>query len=159
MKILNKLEKILIVCVLVGLGAVLAVQYIIVFDTAELFFKIGEHLEQQPVTFYEEFPEARVTASDTYQSIFATITIQCENYSSLEKAVLLINGKEVGDFRDKKITVKVSSGDVLAIDGSFYVHELIFKVAATSENVAQPEIGQVIRVCGDIGMLGEVRLK
>ena len=79
---MNKLEKILIVCVLVGLGAVLAVSTLLFLTQQELFFKIGEHLEQQPVTFYEEFPEARVTASDTYQSIFATITIQCENYSS-----------------------------------------------------------------------------
>lgn len=159
MKFMKRLDQVLIICVLIGLGVVFAVQYIMVFDAAELFFKIGEQLEQQPVHFYEEFPEARVTSTEAHQSVFATITIQCENFSSLEKAVLLINGKEVGDFRDKEITVKVSSGDVLAIDGSFYVHEIIFKVVAVSENVVQPEIGQVVRVFGNTAMLGEVCLK
>ena len=155
----NKLEILLISVIIVAVVAIFAVQAVLVLDTAELFFTIGEHLEQQSVTFYEEFPETRVTSADSYQSIFATVTIQCENFSSLEKAVLLINGEEVGDFRAKQITVKVSPGDVLAIDGSFYIHEIVFKVVAASENVAQPEIGQTVRVLGDIGVLGEVRLR
>lgn len=159
MNFIKKLERVLIAVVLAGLVITFALQAIIVLDTAEIFLRIGEKVQNYPITFYEEFPEARVTTADEYQSVFATVTIQIENFSSLEKALLLINGKEVADFRDKQITVKVSPGDVVAIDGSFYVHELIFKVVATSENVAQPEVGQVVEVYGDISMLGEVRLK
>lgn len=76
-----------------------------------------------------------------------------------KKAILLVNGEEVGDFRDKQITIKVSPGDIISIDGSFYIHELVFKVVAVSENVGQPEIGQIIFVQGDISMVGEVRMK
>lgn len=156
----RKLEVLLLAGILAALAVILGVQALLVLDAAELFFEIGKQVEPQPMTFYEEFPEVRVTASsDALQSVFATVTIQCQNYSSLDKAVLLINGEEVGSFHDKQITVKVADGDVLAVDGSFYIHEIVFEVVAASENVAQPELGQTVTVFGDIRMLGEVRLK
>jgi len=155
----RKLELFLLTGIAAVLLVIFALQAILFLDAAELFFEIGEQVNKESIAFYQEFPEARVTSADTaIQSVFATVTIQCRNYSSLEKAVLLINGEEVGDFRNKQLTVKVSEGDVLAIDGSFYIHELIFEVVATSENVAQPEIGQTVRVYQDIAVLGKVRL-
>jgi len=151
-------EKVLIAGVILGLVLLIACQALLTIDPVRFYLNVAEKLEGKMVNFYEEFPETRV-ASGQYQSVFATVTIQIENFSSLEKAVLLINGKKVTDFRQKQVTVKVSPGDVLAIDGSFYIHELIFKVAAVSENVAQPEIGQVIRVKGDVVTIGEVKLE
>jgi hypothetical protein len=155
----KKHEVFVITGIFAVMAVIFAVQAALVLDAANLFFNIGNQVEPGTVTFYEEFPEARVTSTDALQSVFATVTIQCQKYSSLEKAVLLINGEEVGNFRDKQLTVKVADRDVLAIDGSFYIHELVFEVVAASQNIAQPEIGQTVRVYQDIGILGEVRLK
>lgn len=155
---IKKLERFFIAVIFIGLILLVFTQAALIFDISELFTYIAEEIEERPVKFYKEYPEARVT-SGPYHSVFATVTIQCDNYSSLEKAILLVNGEEVADFRDKQITIKVSPGDVLSIDGSFYVHELVFKVVAVSENVGQPEIGQIIHVQGDVAVVGEVRMK
>lgn len=158
MKTIQKFERFLIAGIVLGFAALLLVQTMMAIDHQWLVAGLSEELEKRPVNFYQEYPEARVT-SGPYQTVFATITIQCENFSSLEKAILLVNGEEVGDFRDKQLTIKVSPGDTVSIDGSFYTHELIFKVVAASENVGQPEIGQIIRVNGDVALVGEVRMK
>lgn len=155
----NKLDMVIITGIIGSLVLIFFFQAVMFFNFADLFFRIGEQAEPQPIIFQEEFPQEKVSSSVAYQSIFATVTISCENFSSLDKAVLLINGEEVADFHNKQITVKVSHGDLLSIDGSFYVYEIVFKVVAASENVTQPEIGQEIRVSGNIEPVGEVRLK
>jgi len=158
MRTIQKFERFLIAGIVFGLTALLLVQTMMVMDHQGFVAGLSKELGKRPFDFYQEYPEARVT-SGPYQTVFATITIQCENFSSLEKAVLIVNGEEVGDFRDKQLTIKVSPGDIVSIDGSFYTHELVFKVVAASENVGQPEIGQIIRVNGDIALVGNVRMK
>jgi hypothetical protein len=159
MKFQRKPDVFLIVGIFVVLTVIFSLQTIMFFDIADLFFSVAQEAESLSTVFYDEFPEARVTGSTSMQSVFATVTIQCSNFTSLDKAVLLINGEEVGNFSDKQLTVKVQEGDVLAIDGSFYIHELVFEVVAASQNVAQPEIGQTVLVYGDVALLGQVRLK
>lgn len=159
MKFKRNSEAWLIIGIFFVLAVIFGLQTVIFYDVGDLFFKVAEQAEPLSPVFYEEYPEARVTSSSSMQSIFATVTIQCSNFSSLDKAVLLINGDEVGSFKDKQLTIKVQDGDVLAIDGSFYIHEVTFEVVAASENVAQPEIGQTVLVYGDVTLLGQVRLK
>lgn len=155
---IRNLERQILRMAAVGLIALIAIQGLLLVEASDICSSISRMMQSGPENFYEEYPQTRVT-SGPYQSIFSTITIQCENYSSLEKAVLLVNGEEVGDFRDKQLTIKVSPGDIVAVDGSYYIHQLVFKVVAVSENVAQPEIGQMIIVDGDVAMVGEVKIK
>ena len=155
---MKRIEGVLILTVVVGLFAIIGSQALHSFNPVDFYAGIAEKLEGEPVNFYDEFPETRVT-SGQYHSVFATVTVQVENFSSLEKAVLVVNGEEVADFREKQVTIKVAPGDILAVDGSFYTHEIVFRVVAASQNVSQPEIGQTVKVEGDVVILCEVRLK
>ncbi|NLO89709.1 MAG: hypothetical protein GX088_05195 [Clostridia bacterium] len=152
------IERFLIACAVLCFAFLVLGQALLALNPVDFYMDFAEKIEGEAVNFYEEFPEMRVTTQD-FQSVFATVTVQVENFSSLEKAVLLINGKEVSDFRNKQVTVKVNQGDVLAIDGTYYVHELIFKVVSVSENVEQPKKGQVVKVNGNVSMIGTVELK
>ncbi|HBT20501.1 MAG TPA: hypothetical protein DEA47_03930 [Peptococcaceae bacterium] len=152
------IERFLIACTVLSFALLILGQFMMIINPVDFYMNFAEKIEGKTVNFYEEFPEMRV-ASQNFQSVFATITIRLENFSSLEKAVLLINGKEVADFRKKQVTVKVSQGDVLAIDGTYYVHDLTFKVVSVSENVRQPKKGQIVNVSGDVVVIGPVELK
>ena len=96
--------------------------------------------------------------SGVHTKVFATVTLRIENVTCLEKVALLINGREIIDFMGKLVTVKVFPGDVMAVDGSFYDHEIIFSVFSTSENILEPQKNQLFRVNGDIVTIGKIKL-
>ena len=140
-----------------GVFLLLLGQFLVVNEPTRFYMNAAEKLEGQVINFYDEFPETRLTSTQ-YIPIFATITLEIDNFTSLEKAVLLINGREVTDFREKQVTAKVLSGDVLAVDGTFYDHEIYFRILSTSENVAEPRVDHLFRVRGDIVTIGKVQL-
>ncbi|MBO8168327.1 MAG: hypothetical protein H0Z35_03960 [Thermoanaerobacteraceae bacterium] len=154
---MDRLEKYLIRVVVTGVILLVIVQAYIFQDSTRFYMSFSERLNQEVAKFYRQYPRARPTSSEV--TAFATVTIRLVNFSTLQKARLLINDVEVTDFREKQVTVKVNPGDVISIDGSYYMHKLVFEVVGTSGNILYPQEGETIEVNGDVVSLRPVKLR
>jgi len=141
---IEEVEKYLIRAIVVGVILIVLVQTFFLQDPMQLYMSFSEKLNQEVTDFDRQYPEARATSGQV--AAFSTVTIRLENFSSLQKAKLLINDSVVADFRDKQVTVRVNPHDVLSIDGSYYTHRLVFKIVSASKNVAQPKTGRMVEV-------------
>lgn len=86
------------------------------------------------------------------------VTFKLKDFSSLPLARLLVNGEHGGVFSDRYVTVFVSDGDVLAIDGTRYSRPFEIEVLDVSRGVEQPRPGLSIKVNGSVGNIGVVRV-
>ncbi len=137
-------EKYLIRAVVLAMVMLMVAQALTFDDPARFYMSFSQRLNQEVAEFNRQHPEARPAGAPV--AAFATVTVRLTNFSSLQKAKLLVNGKEMADFRDKQVTVKVNPGDVIAVDGSFYSRKLQFKVVKISGNVVSPGKGEIITV-------------
>lgn len=148
-------EKYLIRAAVVGVLLLVIAQGLMYNNTTEFYMGFSQLLNREVAQFDSEYPQARVTGTS---AAFATVTLKLTNYSSLQKAKLLVNGKEVTDFRDSQVTIRVNPGDEIAVDGSFYTHQLNLVVAAVSENIGVPATGEEIVVRQNVVTLPTVKL-
>jgi len=86
------------------------------------------------------------------------VTLALKNYTCLPRAEVLVNGEPRAVFGKRYVTVPVSGGDLLAVDGSFYTHPLIVTVMDASHGVVAPPVGRTVEVNGSVTALGRVRL-
>lgn len=113
------------------------------FDGIGLVNEVSEPVQE---TFSEEAKEGE-------------IVLALVNYSSLQKAKVLINGKTAGNFLNKYISLQVEAGDILEIDGTFYNHPVKVKVLRIDDGIKGFKEGQGFTVNGEILTLGEIRFK
>lgn len=149
-------EKFLVRAVILGFVLLVVTQSILTSDSMRFYLSWAERLEGQP---FEEWSNPSARVLDAESEIFAYLTVEIKDFSSLSKAKLLINNQEVADFRDKKITVKVSPDDIISIDGSFYHQPLEFEISESSSNIFYPALHQVIKTNSTVESLDKVKFK
>ncbi|MGI6684842.1 MAG: hypothetical protein ACOX47_05030 [Bacillota bacterium] len=149
-------EKILVRIVIFGLVALVGVQAMLTSDSMRFYLSFAERLEGQP---FQEWSNPTARVLDTESSIFAHLTVELKDFSSLSKAKLLVNGEEIADFRNKKITVKVYPDDIISIDGTFYNRPLAFEISEISPNISWPVLHQIIETKSTVEHLGQVKFK
>ncbi|MGE5423059.1 MAG: hypothetical protein ACM3QW_07330 [Ignavibacteriales bacterium] len=158
MRVLDEVEKYLIRLVVFGLIALVTVQGAMTSDSIKFYLSLGEHLEGKNV----EAPAAAVDDLSAYtmlNSDVASITIDTVDYTSLNKAFLVVNGHRQGNFSEGRLTTDVSSGDVIEIDTSWYSHPVQFKVVRTSSNLRFPSEGFSITADQSMTVIGKTILK
>jgi len=155
-KVIESGEKILLRLVIFGLVALVVVQAMLASDSMRFYLSWAERLEGQPFPEWSN-PTARVL--DTESEIFAHLTIELKDFSSLAKAKILINGEEVADFRQKKVTLKVYPDDIIAVDGTFYHRPLEFFISEISPNISTPRLNQTVRTESTVETIGQVKFK
>lgn len=135
------LERWLIRFVTVSLVALVVTQALMTQDPFRFYLSFAERLDGQKL---EESNQLQpVLAPDKEMG---SITLELTNFSAMEKAVILVNGQVVADFREKRVTIPVNSGDTLEVDGSFYQYPLAILIQDVSNNVGYPKENQVIKV-------------
>ncbi|MBO8159537.1 hypothetical protein [Thermosyntropha sp.] len=162
-KFVNLVEKILIRIIVITVLIIVAVQGLMTEEPFRLYLSWGERLEGQKI----EYPVNKIDSyADEDLSIkppYAFLVISADKYSSLPKAVVLVNNKEVESFKNREVRLKVMAGDVVEIDSTAYDIPLEFKITEVSDNLAYPEKGTVY--CSNGGqdggmvMIGEVMVK
>lgn len=155
-KIIEKFEKILLRVIILGLIALFLAQSLLTVDSMRFYLSWAERLEGEPLPGCSG-STARVMETDS--GIFANLTIELKDFSSLAKADLLINGEKAADFRNKKVIVKVYPEDILEIDGSFYNLPVDFQVVKVSENILEPALNRTVKTENNVALLGKVRFK
>jgi hypothetical protein len=149
-------EKILVRVVIFGLVALVGVQAMLTSDSMRFYLSWAERLEGQPFPEWSN-PSARVM--DAESSVFAHLTVELMDFSSLSKAKVLLNDVEIADFRNKKVTIKVYPGDTIKIDGTFYNRKLKFVISEISPNISAPDLHQVIQTDSTVESFGQVKFK
>ena len=107
---------------------------------------------------YSEFNQKPYENAMKTKGFAANITLSLENYSSMQKAKILVNDQPVADFQNRVVTVNVNDGDKIAIDGSFYKRSFRVKIVEASANLDKPEIEQEFLIRSKIVSIGQVEL-
>jgi len=152
----EKGERILLRVVIFSFVTLVVVQSLLSDDSMRLYLSWAERLEGEPLQVWSE-SASRVTDSES--GIFAHMTIELKGFSALAKADLLINGKKIADFRQKRVTVKIYPSDVIEVDGSFYARPLEFEVVNLSANVETPNLHQHVQTNSSTALVGKVKFK
>ncbi len=147
------MEKWLIRLVAVSLVALVAAQALMTQDPFRFYLSFAERLQAEKLADSPWVQPAVAPAKDT-----GSITLELTNYSSLEKALVLVNGQVAGDFREKRITIPVQAGDTVEVDGSYYQYPLSILVQQVSDNIASPKAKQVIKVERSRARIGQITL-
>ena len=144
-------EKWLIRVVAISLVALVAVQALMTQDPFRFYLSFAERLQTERL---EETPWVQPALAPDKDA--GSITLELTNYSSLEKALVIVNGQVAGDFREKRITIPVQAGDTVEVDGSYYQYPLSILVLQVSDNIASPKEKQVVKVEGSRGRVGQI---
>lgn len=153
------MEKYLIRLVVTGLVIMVTVQAVMTQDQYRIFLSWGEKLEGQAI----KYPVNAVPETDSPEpavvSPEAVVVLALDKYSSLPKAVVMVNGQKKCTFSGSEVRLALKAGDVVEIDSRAYSFPVQFKVINLSANVAYPRQGQTWTVDQGLVMLGKIIVK
>lgn len=159
----DRVERLLMRFVVVAIVAIVLIQGIMTHDSWRLYLSWGERLEGQRIEYpastrpREEPP--RTEGPSSQYSRQARLVVGLTEFSSLPRAVLLVNGKKVATFEDRKKTLNVQGGDVLEIDSTAYNFPVEYVVREVSPNCTFPKKGQLFTANQNIVMVGKIIVK
>lgn len=142
-----------------GLVSLVVVQGLMTNDNIRFYLSLGERFEGREVT---------VTTAVT-SDLDETLEIPCstsspgsfylelQDYTSLDKVRLLVNGQEIGGMSSSRVKLYVTSGDVIEIDTQAYNHPITLKITNVTTNLAFPAEGMTITSQQAVTMVGKVK--
>lgn len=156
----DRVEKLLIRTAILALVVLVLVQGMMTRDPLRLYLSWGERLEGQSIEYPASTqPPEREQDTSNIQSPYALVTISADKYSSLPRAIILVNGQEKTRFETEKVELKLMAGDVVEIDSTSYNFPVDYKIEEISNNLAYPEKGQIYSSDQSIVMIGKVVVK
>ncbi|MGI5911492.1 MAG: hypothetical protein ACOX6E_02755 [Syntrophomonadaceae bacterium] len=162
-KIINTVEKYLIRTIFFSLLVIVIVQGIMTNDSLRLYLSWSERMEGQVVEYpvnsasNNEVKDKPATLEATSPETILILSI--DDYSSLSRAIILVNGVKKGCFDKKEASLKLKAGDIVEIDATAYNFSVSFKVSDCSNNLAYPEKGTVYTSYQDIVKIGKIIVK
>ncbi|MEN6351790.1 MAG: hypothetical protein ABFD08_20690 [Syntrophomonas sp.] len=160
----DKMEKILIRSIVLGLVVLVVVQGLMTKEPWRIYLSWGEKMEGQSIGLPASSQKSdSLTAANKVKSKLnspqSQLTLSLEKFSSLPEASILVNGKKKADFTNKEVNIEVKAGDVLEIDSSLYNFPVDYQISKISNNLAYPDQGTVYTANQSIVMVGKVIVK
>jgi hypothetical protein len=155
-KAVQKCEKILLRILVFCFIALIVAQSLLTSDPMRFYLSWAERIEGEPL---QEWSGSSSSVVDSQSGLFAHVTLELKDYSSLAKANLLVNQKKVADFRQKQITIRILPGDIIEIDGSFYNQPINFEITKISPNIIESSFQKQIRTNSNVVLVGKVEFK
>ncbi len=157
---LDQIEKGLIRFVVVTIVIMAVIQGVMSVDPIRLYLSWGERMEGETI----QLPVATTSNNadlDAEEAISpqARVAIEINQFSSLPRAQVLVNGKPKANFTGKRVNVTIQAGDTIEVDATAYNFPIDFNIAAVSSNLAFPEKGQVYTANQAIVMIGKSIVK
>lgn len=161
----------------IGLVALTAAQMLMTSEPLRLYMSFAERMESRMAeadNSSELVPAATSPASGEVEpgkepkgyeiaeeeiSNTAELTISLTNLTSLENALVRVNGKPAGNLGNREVTVKVSGGDIIDIDTSFYPYQVEITITNTSPNLLYPRAHLTLTLKEEVVRLGPVKVK
>jgi len=160
-KFIEKVEKYLIRTVALVFVGLIVVQGLMTHDNMRLYLSWGERLDGQAIDYPVNSAQQDngKEEMENINSPYGMLVLSLQKYSSLPRAVVLVNGKEQASFENDEVQLKLMAGDVVEIDASAYDFPVAFKVKQISDNLAFP-VKDESYVCNhDIVMIGKIVVK
>ncbi|MDR1160623.1 MAG: hypothetical protein LBK69_08370 [Syntrophomonadaceae bacterium] len=156
----QQVEKVVLRMVVWGVVLLVGVQGLMAYEPYRLFLSWGERMEGEPLPL----PAVQTQAAPDPVHRGATVSaadlvIKVEQYSSLPKAFVMVNGEKIGNFLDNEFVLQVMPADTIEIDASYYNFPVTFTIGSVSDNLSFPAAGQTFQAHQSIVMLGKVILK
>jgi len=147
LRIMKKLEKVLVRLAVLGALALVVVQLLVVrvTDPVDFYLAFAQKIEYTPLQQTEQTFEPNLV-----------FTLEGGDGSKLK---LLVNDQETGSFSEGKLSLKVKAGDRLAVDARKAAKGLRLKVSGVGQELGYPKLNQVWPLQGSILDLGVVKLK
>ncbi|MHB1420181.1 MAG: hypothetical protein ACYCX4_11470 [Bacillota bacterium] len=117
--------------------------------------KLTKSVIERVAWWQQEFPEVRATSGKPMAT--EAVTLELVNFSTLQRAVVLVNDRPVANFLERKVTIGVFPGDVITVDGRFYKHRIKVRVTGVSGRIIGPRKNDTVQANGNIVTLGAVR--
>ena len=144
---MNKLEKVLVRLVVLGVVALVIVQLALARAKDPLDFYL---------TFSQKIESAPLEQAETTWQPNLVLTTEGGDGSKLK---ILVNDREVGDLHAGRLDLKVKKGDRLAAEVRNVPKGLRLKVSGVGQELTYPRLNQVWPLRGSILDLGEVQTK
>ncbi|NLB18326.1 MAG: hypothetical protein GX825_06275, partial [Syntrophomonadaceae bacterium] len=81
------------------------------------------------------------------------------DYTSLDKAKILINGRIIGSMLEGRIKLYVTAGDVIEMDTRSYPYPVSIEIVNVSTNLSFPQEGTVFTSKEAMLLLGKIVVK
>ena len=161
MKIMDEIGKRVVRFLIFGLVSLVVVQGLMTNDNIRFYLSLGERFEGREVTVTtavtSDLGEPLEIPCST--SSPGSFYLELQDYTSLDKVRLLVNGQEMGGMSSSRVRLYVTSGDVIEIDTQAYNHPITLKITNVTPNLAFPEDGMTITSQQAVSMLGKVKAK
>jgi len=160
-KFADMVEKYLIRFIVLGLVILVLVQGVMTRDPMRFYLSWEERMEGQSIEFpvSSENKNIEKDLNKQINSPYALITLSIDQFYSLPKSIILVNGEEKASFTNKEINLELMAGDIVEIDSRYYNFPIEYKIEDISDNVAYPEEGKVFTADKSIVMIGKVIVK
>ena len=150
------MERYIIRLVIIGFVLMITVQAVMTQDQFRMYLSWSERLEGESLKYPVNAVHDDKSPAPEAVSPDAVIVLSVDKYSSLPRAVLMVNGKEKTTFNEREIQLKLKAGDVLEVDTTHYNFPVEFKVTSLSDNVAFPRKGQTWTSHQGLTMIGKI---
>lgn len=143
-----------------GLITVVVVQGVMTNDKVRFYLSWAERMEGQAVNLAEEVIAPLPEQGDSgVISPEAWLTLGIKDFSSLPKAVVLVNGKETVFFQDAQVKLHINARDVIEVDSTAYNFPVEYTVLSRSPNLSYPRQGQTFNGNRSMVMIGKIIVK
>lgn len=85
------------------------------------------------------------------------VIVRLLDHRSAWRAYLLVNGREIGSFRERELVAPVKDGDLVEVDGTAYAGAVTFRIVGASADINAPRVGDQITTRGSIEQFARVR--
>lgn len=160
-KVMDELGKYLLRFFIFFLVALVLVQGLMTDENFRFYLSLGERLEgkkiEQPVVAdYPDGSERGVLAEISSPESFELVL---RDYTSLDKAKILINGRIIGSMLEGRIKLYVTAGDVIEMDTRSYPYPVSIEIVNVSTNLSFPQEGTVFTSKEAMLLLGKIVVK
>lgn len=155
----GRLELFLLKVVVMGFVIFFMIQAMFIGDPLQRMVTVFEGVEGLNFQNRPESTKESINFNSPIAETEAEITLALVDYSSLQKAKVLVNGEVKGNFLNKYVSVNLHQGDLLEVDGKFYTHSFKVKLIEVSPALAGLKQGQQFTVKAEELTLGEIQFK
>jgi hypothetical protein len=162
-RIIDKVEKHLIRIIVLSLLVIVVVQGMMTHDPLRLYLSWSERMEGQVVE-YPVAGDAKTVNKDEPEKLNvispeAHLILGIEEFSSLPRSIVLVNGREKVRFNDKEVKLLLKAADVVEVDSRAYNFPVTYYIKNSSDNLAFPEKETLYTANQSIVMIGKVIVK
>lgn len=157
--LLDKLEKAMVKGTVLIIITLILVQFFMINKSGRDLLSQTDRMEGEIIQSFSGTEKKAVLPPLLVQRKNAFLTMTLLNKNVEGKVKILVNGKEIGQFTDKILTVKVNEKDNIQLDTAECLAVVKIKITDVSKNLLYPQLNKQFICKGNIINLGIVKIR